>query len=461
LYRLTAAVIFGALLSVGLSSCASLGPGRDRAVIGAKNKVAPALVHIRPVQEVFTGGRREERQVVGSGFIVSRDGYVVTNNHVAGDSSLVRCVLSSKEEVDAEVVGADPFTDLAVLKLKTGRTNLPVATFAKGDTIEAGQTVIAMGSPHGLARSVSLGIVSVTDRYLGGSGEMAAPFNNWIQTDAAINPGNSGGPLVNMRGEVIGVNARRLPGAENVGFAIPVSIARDVVREIIEHGHVRRSWLGLGLQEMMRKTDDPTQQGVIISFIDPLSPCADSGLAPGDILKAINSEPVHARFVEDLPAVRNHIAELPTGEEATLTVLRGDEKLEFTVTPAERFQLKGEEVEFEAWGFTASEITPVLARRAQLPDTNGVVVTGAQVGGYAENAGLQTWDVVLTMDGEPVKGLEDFRDKYRERVTTGQEFVLMDVRNIRQSSLITRYVLLEQRPDEEDEMVEEGVEGAE
>ena len=152
-----------------------------------------------------------------------------------------------------------------------------------------------------------------------------------VQTDAAINPGNSGGPLANMRGEVIGVNARVLSGAENVGFAIPVDTAREVVEAIIQDGKVHRSYLGLTLQEMFAKTDDPTQHGVVIADVAPLSPAHESGVHPGDILVAVNGEPVNARYNEDLPAVRKQIADLPVGEKAKLGLVRGEEPLEFAV----------------------------------------------------------------------------------------------------------------------------------
>ena len=202
---------------------------------------------------------------------------MVTNEHVAGQSTLVRCVLYNKEEYDAEVVGIDKYTDVAVLKLKSDRKNFPKVTLASSKNLEAGQTVLALGSPQGLARSVSMGIISVTDRYLGGRDESIAPYNTWIQTDAAINPGNSGGPLVNIKGQVIGVNARRLGGADNVGFAIPIDIAKQAMDQIIKNGQVIRSNIGVTFQETMSKTDDPKQQGVVIADVDPISTGAEAG----------------------------------------------------------------------------------------------------------------------------------------------------------------------------------------
>ena len=432
-------VLLCALPAMG---CLTTGVATERSVIRAKDKVAPALVHIRPVKEVFAGGRREEVLVVGSGFIISGDGYVVTNEHVAGETKMVRCVLSTKEEMDAQVVGTDPYTDIAVLKLVTDRTDLPVVRPGSSSKLEAGQTVLALGSPHGLARSVSKGIVSVTDRYLGEGDEFRAPYNNWIQTDAAINPGNSGGPLVNLKGEVIGVNARRLTGAQNVGFAIPIDTAKEVVADIIQHGRVVRSWVGLTLQEITSKTDDPNQTGVVIADVDPLSPGAEAGLRPGDILLAVAGVPVNARFLEDLPAVRRQIADLPVGEEAVFTILRGGDEQEVRIRTVEKSDLRGAEMELPEWGFTAADLTPMIVRSAQLPSRSGVLVSGVQVGGIAGNAQLQRNDIILRIDGNEVSDLAALKRMYRERLDSQARLVMLDVKR----GALTAYVLLKQGP---------------
>ncbi len=429
------------LLGGYLSGCATAGVGAQNAVIHAKNVVAPALVHIRPVKEVYAQGKRREVLVVGSGFIISADGYVVTNEHVAGESKYVRCVLSSKEEVDAEVIGVDPYTDLAVLKLNVGY-DLPFVRFGDSNKLEAGQTVIAMGSPHGLSRSVSKGIVSVTERHLPDQAGNA-PFTNWVQTDAAINPGNSGGPLVNLRGNVIGVNSMVLRGAENVGFAIPSNLVREVVDALIADGRVRRSWAGLDLQEMLARTDDVDAQGVIVAGVDPLSPANEAGILPGDILLALNGTPTNARFEEDLPHVRRLIAALPVGEPATFRIHRGDAEQEITLKTEEQGGLKGEQSEYVAWGFTASELTADLIRRARLDSSKGVLVSGVQVGGIANNAGLTQGDIILAVDNIDVVNLAQFKELYDERLESGQPRVLLSVRN----RALTRYVLILQEED--------------
>lgn len=296
------------------------------------------------------------------------------------------------------------------------------------------------GSPHGLARSVSLGIVSVTDRHLDAAEVRTSPFNNWIQTDAAINPGNSGGPLVNLRGEVIGVNARMLRGAENVGFAIPINVAKEVIDAILREGRVRRSWVGISLQEMMAKTDDPAQRGVVISDIDPLSPASEAGLRPGDVLDAVNGVAVDARFPEDLPPIRKRITSLPIGEKAVFTVMRGDQTLDLAVLTEDAGEFRGTEREFPEWGFTAGELTLEQVRRAQLPARMGIMVSGVQVGGIAASARLDQGDIVLEMDSEAIENLAHFTRLYEAAVAARKSKVLLRVKR----GALTRFVLIKQ-----------------
>ncbi len=442
---------FAAVLGVALvlEGCATVG-GTQRGVIRAKDKVSPALVHIRPVKEVYSRGKREEVVAIGSGFIISPDGYVCTNEHVAGDSKAVYCVLSDKNEVEAEVVGVDPYTDIAVLKLKSDHP-LPYVKLGDSGKLKAGQTVMALGSPHGLARSVSLGIVSIPERHLGEDDPRLSPYNNWIQTDAAINPGNSGGPLVNLHGEVVGVNARMLRGAENVGFAIPINVAKEVADALIKKGRVQRSWLGISLQEMLAKTKDPAQQGVIIADVDPLSPAYEAKLQPGDVLISVNNHPVNARFEEDLPAVRKLIADLPVGSTATLIVQRGAQKLAVPLVTEEGPEFRGTEQEFPEWGFTASELTPEIVRRAQLPSRKGILVSGVQVGGMAGNAKLRQGDIVLRMDDVEIENLQQFTKAYRTLAEAKKPMVMLFIKR----GALTLYVLVKQElpkegPNQED-----------
>ncbi len=416
------------LITLTAPGCITTGTSGERAVIRAKNKVASALVHVRPVKEVFRQGQRQEFAVTGSGFIISEDGYVVTNEHVAGRSQYVRCVLFDQYEVDAQVVGVDPDSDIAVLKLQTDRRDLPVAKLGRSADLQAGQTVMALGSPHGLSRSVSLGIVSVTDRNLETLGAETAPFNNWIQTDAAINPGNSGGPLVNLKGEVIGINTRKLQGADNVGFAIPIDPAREVINEIIATGKVTRSTIGVILQEMTSITDDPARPGVLIGDVDPLSPSFDARLRPGDILLAVDGAPTNARFTEDLPDIRKLIADKPVGETVTLKIERGGQVADVHVITEEKSAREGEEIEIADWGCSISSLTPEVIRQARLSRREGVLVSGVQVGRPLHTAGVRQGDIILTIDGEPIGDLDQFERLYDERVQSAATRVLLTVK---------------------------------
>jgi serine protease Do len=412
----------------GAAGCLTTGTASERAVIRAKNEVAPALVHVRPVKEVFRQGQRQEFAVTGSGFIISNDGYVVTNEHVAGRSQYVRCVLFNQDEVDAEVVGVDPDSDIAVLKLQTDQHDLPAVKLGRSANLEAGQTVMALGSPHGLSRSVSLGIVSVTDRNLEGLGSSAAPFNNWIQTDAAINPGNSGGPLVNLKGEVVGINTRKLQGADNVGFAIPIDPAKEVIDELIAHGKVTRSSIGVILQEMTSITDDPTRPGVLIGDVDPLSPSYRARLRPGDVLLSVDGVPTNARYTEELPDIRKLIADKPIGESVTLRVERAGQVVDVPVMTEEKSAREGEEIEAPEWGCSISSLTPEVIRQARLNRREGVLVSGVQVGRPLHTAGIRRGDIILTIDGEVVRDLDQFERLYDERVHSGAPRVLLTIK---------------------------------
>lgn len=425
-------------------------------IIQAKDKVIPALVHLNPVKPVYTLGKKEKVIVVGSGFIVSPEGHIITNEHVVGESSKVKCVLSDKREIEAEVLGTDPFTDIAVLKLPQGE-KYPYVKLANSDVVDTGEIVLAMGSPHGLSKSVSIGIVSMTDRYLEDQKGPISIFNNYIQTDAAINQGNSGGPLVNLKGEVIGVNSRILLGAENVGFAIPITIVKEVFEEIVKKGKVERSWFGLILQEMKSITDDPSKEGVVIADVDIDSPAYNAGIKPGDILLSVNGEPVHARFAEDLPYVRKKLASFPIGEKVEMKILRGAEILTFSVVSVPYSPFMGKELEFSEWGFSASDITNEMMRRMKIPSRKGVYVSGVQDGSIAKIAGLVSGDVILKFDNEEVPNLEKFVDLYKKAIENKKSKILLFV----QRGVITRFVLIKQSETGKSEATQLTIKGIE
>lgn len=391
-------------------------------ILNAKNKVLPALVHIQPVKEIFASGKRVKVKVTGSGVIFSPEGLVLTNNHVAEKAKYVMCTLSNKDEVPAQVVGLDALTDLAVLKLDlSGKDYKTVgyANFGDSDNLQVGQFVMALGSPLGLSRSVSLGVISSLDRYFEDRGEMVSPFNLWIQTDAAINPGNSGGPLVDMDGNVIGINARAITFGENLGFAIPINTAKLVIDGIIKDKEVKRSYIGIEWQEikdLRYYKNEPSLNGVLVSHIDKNSPAEKAGIKPGDIIYSLNDKEISAIFQEELPLIRKRIAEIPVGDEITFQILRDNKRIKIELITDLRGKFEGNEFECEEWGLSVKEITPRIAKNFKLKDTEGVLVSGIRRGSLADDAEIFRGDIIKKIDEEKIKNLEHFKNIYKELI---------------------------------------------
>jgi serine protease Do len=405
------------LMLACFSGCASVRP-EEEVIQEAKDKVFPAVVFIKPIQQEFRGGKLEKIQVFGSGAIISPEGYVVTNNHVAEKATEIRCVLSDKEEVTAKLVGLDPETDLAVIKLnladRKSKTPLPVAEFGDSNLLKVGELVMAMGAPHGFERSVSRGIVSSVERHLD-----FAPYNLWIQTDAAINPGNSGGPLVDIRGRIVGINARGMRGADNLGFAIPAAVVKDVVDRILKDGKVQRAWTGLKFQALkdFRKSSyiDATH-GVLIASVDEGSPGEKSRLHAGDIAVAVNGEPVRGMYETDLPAVERRFAALPIDQPAVLGVQRGAETLSVTLTPSSKGRQEGEDFECKKWDMTVKEITKFSDPFLHFQRPRGVFVQGVKFTGNARTSGFTNFDIITQIGDRPIASLKDVRDAYETSV---------------------------------------------
>jgi serine protease Do len=392
-------------------------------ILEAKNKVLPALVHIQPVKEIFASGKRVKVKVTGSGVIFSPDGLVLTNNHVAEKAKYVVCTLSNKDEVPAKVVGLDALTDLAVLKLDlSGKDYKTVdyVNFGESDKLQVGQFVMALGSPLGLSRSVSLGVISSLDRYFEDRGKMVSPFNLWIQTDAAINPGNSGGPLVDMNGNVIGINARAITFGENLGFAIPINTAKLVIDRILKDKEVKRSFIGIEWQEikdLKYYKKDPSLSGVLVSHIDKNSPAEKAVIKPGDIIYALNGEEISAVFREELPFIRKMISEIVVGDKITFDLLRDNEKIQIELITDLRGKFEGNEFECKGWGISVKEITARIAKNFKLKDSNGVLVSGIRRGSLADDAEIYRGDIITQIDDEKITNLEQFKDIYDSLVT--------------------------------------------
>jgi serine protease Do len=408
-------------------------------MLRARDRVFPALVHVEPIVEVFQGGERGRMAVTGSGAIISEDGLVLTNAHVVENAERVTCVLSDRREIAAEVIGRDEATDLAVLRLDGSALRdapVPVAELGRSAELEVGQWVMAMGSPLGLARSVSLGVVSALDRYLPADqlpgGAETGLFNTWIQTDAAINPGNSGGPLVDLEGRIVGINARAITVlGENVGFAIPVDVAHRVIPELSSAGYVPRSYVGLHLQSLRALPESRRHEvpdGVMVGGVDEGSPAAVAGIMTGDIILDWDGRPTVARFEDQLPGIRQHMASSEAGALVGTTVWKEGETLEISLVPLDRQSRVGEDFEVRAWGFTTREVTPAFARELNLVDAGGVIVTGVKPGSFAEKAGLSPRQVIIGLAEQPVETLEDFSRIYREALETRPELILVETR---------------------------------
>ncbi len=390
-----------------------------RVIAEARDSVFPALVSIGVVTVQYSGGKEYKGRSVGSGTIISPAGHVVTNAHVTGSGRKFVCTLSDKREVEARLIGEDPLTDLALLELDLGSLGgepVPVARFGDSAALEIGDYVMAMGSPFSLSRSVSLGIVSNTERVFAGGfgsddveemelevGQRTGLFTRWIQHDAVISPGNSGGPLVNLAGEIVGVNEL---GGGALSFAIPSNLAARVTAALLDRGEVERSWIGASFKPIQRTGLDA---GVLISSVVLGGPAAAAGVEAGDVLLELDGEPLTVRFVEEVPLLLDRIASLPVGTRFELAVERAGERITARVTTAKLQKDVGEERAFPAWGLTAQAITEKMAREWRLEGRGGVLVTGVRRGGSAQLAEppLDAGDVIRAIDRRPVSDLAD------------------------------------------------------
>ena len=410
--KLAIAVIASVLPLVGVTDNAldPLRPAMEQAVA----RVKPALVRIEVVWVDYSQGREMKHEASGSGFIISKKGYVVTNHHVAGRATRVVCVFSNNEEIEATLVGTDPMTDIAVLKLDNSRhQEFPTVDWGDSSAMSVGDTVLAMGSPLALSQSVTRGIVSnakmtmpaMFRRYGGFSleGEDVGSLVRWLAHDASIYPGNSGGPLVNLSGEVIGVNEISL----GLGGAIPSNLARDVADRIIANGRVSRSWLGVEIQPLLKGTENT--RGVLVSGVVEDSPAALAGFKSNDILLRLDGKDVSVRFDEEIPLLNLMITAMPIGQEVEAVVLRDDKELTLKVRPAEREPVDLKQYELKQWGMTVRNISFLTSKEMKLDDRRGVLVTTIRQGGPCGEAKppVQSQDILKLVGGKPVNNVAD------------------------------------------------------
>ena len=384
----------------------------------AKARVFPALVFVRPVQEDLSGGEARRVEVFGSGVIVSDDGFVVTNHHVAEKAKEIHCVLNDRRAVDATLVGLDRPTDLALLKLKLGAgEKVPFAELGSSAELREGQFVMALGAPYGFERSISLGIVSNASRHLGEAEEH--PYNNWIQTDAAINPGNSGGPLVDTHGRVVGINTLGIRMANSLGFSIPVDIVRRVVARLKADGRVIRSHTGITLRPLIdyvQNTVFPGEKGVIVDDVAAGSPADLAGVKKGDRLLAVAGRETNGRHHEDLPEIRWQLSDLPAGKSSPVAIERDGQPVALSITPDLSDAWDDEGYETPRWNATFQAI-----RRERVPDLafhreKGVYALGVKYQGNAQKAGLEEGDVVVSVDRKPIADLDALKAAYEASV---------------------------------------------
>jgi len=375
-----------------------------------------------PIFRQFFGGRgngplgrpgkpREQReQGLGSGVIVSPDGYILTNNHVVEGANEIKVYTSDNRELKARVVGADPKTDIAVVKV--AEKNLPTLALADSAQVQVGDLALAIGDPFGVGQTVTMGIISATGR--GNLG--IEDYEDFIQTDAAINPGNSGGALINTSGQLIGINTAilsRAGGNQGVGFAVPSNLARTVMNQLLKDGKVVRGYLGVLIQpvtqEIAKAFNLPNARGALVGEVTPDGPAAKAGLAQGDVITELNGQ-----AVDGSRELRLKISQITPGSSVKLKLLRDGSTREVNITlgelPNEKIAASDETPEAGTLdGLSAENLTPQVARQLDLPSgATGVVVTDVQDGSRADDAGLRRGDVIQQVNRQPIKNVEEF-----------------------------------------------------
>jgi Do/DeqQ family serine protease len=428
------------LMAIVMSICASgliyPGPGsahelnRETAVVKAVRAVSPAVVNISSAYEVrkrtspFSGfgwnplfeeffsdffdprfERRQKNTSLGSGVIIDGEkGLILTNAHVIQKSGTIKVILENELEFEARIVGADPDSDLAVLKIESEK-QLPAIKMAASDDLMIGETVIAIGNPFGFSHTVTTGVISAVNRSIRAEERV---YHDFIQIDASINPGNSGGPLLNINGDLIGINTAIYAKAQGIGFAIPISKARKIISDLIQYGEVKHAWIGVIVQDVDEKLasylEVPGKKGVIIQTVEPQSPAEKAGLKESDIILSIGDRKITS--VGDFESVAKSLA---AGDTMQTRLWRNNRKKTVSVK-TKLFPLElAEELAFTMLGIKVDDITKAARRKYRIATREGVVISQIKKRSYLAHIGAEPGDVIRQIDDYNVKNSEDFQ----------------------------------------------------
>ncbi len=374
----------------------------------------------------FFGGqlpREFKQRSLGSGFIIDPKGYILTNNHVVAKADKIVVKLESGKEYKAKIIGTDPKTDVALIKIKADKP-LKAVTLGDSDKIRVGDWVIAIGNPFGLSHTVTAGIISAKGRVIG-----SGPYDDFLQTDASINPGNSGGPLIAMDGTVIGINTAIIASGQGIGFAIPINMAKRIVPQLKKTGHVIRGWLGVYIQditpELAKKFGlKEGQKGVLISKVFETSPAHKAGLKQGDVIIRYDGKPVHSSH--ELAIM---VSQTPVGKKVDIEIVRDGSPRTLTVKIGTRKEEKVAETEApaqvtEKMGFDVQALTPEIAKHLGLKVQKGILVVSVDPAGPAYEAGLRKDDVIVEVNRRKVASLDAFKKALSEKSKGGYLFLV-------------------------------------
>ncbi|HBA89903.1 MAG TPA: peptidase [Geobacter sp.] len=375
--------------------------------VGRKKLVRPFFESSPFFEEFFgEGGRPQYRREssLGSGFIVNKEGYIVTNDHVVRDAETIQVKLSNESVYTGKVIGSDPKTDIAVIKINA-KEPLPAAVLGDSNKLQVGQWAIAIGNPFGLDRTVTVGVISATGR----SNMGIETYEDFIQTDASINPGNSGGPLLNVYGEVIGINTAIVAAGQGIGFAIPVNMAKQVVTQLISKGNVSRGWLGVSIQsvtqEMANSFGLPKAYGALVNDVVPGGPAAKAGIMQGDVITGFAGT-----TVKDVRQLQRLVGDTPIGKKVEVELYRDGKQLKVFVitTSAESTPAQSQrptEREAGVLGLSVEELGAEMRARG----ISGVVVSDLEPGGIAEESGIQRGDIIVSVNQRKVRNLAEYQ----------------------------------------------------